>query len=197
MLTTWILLSGIAWGMLIFKNSQVWNVFTRWLFSADSFRTETIKNHETILSINRWSTLTLLIYGADQKNLRQNLMKAVLVIETASWWTTMVSTRNFFHINFILIAKHSLKHPTLTFNICHSAVEQSRSARLGILSKLCMIWEHSLMSKFSRIKNHWFTSRNVDACLPPWHMRPLFESSSAWAKVSAQDHKILNFFRLV
>ena len=58
------------------------------------------------------------------------------------------------HINFTLIVKHSLKHPTLTFDICHSAVEQSRCAHLGILSKLCMILEHSLMSKFSRIKNH-------------------------------------------
>ena len=33
----------------------------------------------------------------------------------------------FIHINFTLIVKQSLKHPTLTFNICHSAVEQSRS----------------------------------------------------------------------
>ena len=153
-------------------------------------------NHETILSLNRWSTLTSRIYGADQKNLRQNLMKAVLVIENASWWTTIQCPPvMFIHIHFTLIVKHSLKHPTLTFNICHSAVEQSRCAHLSILSKLCMIWEHSLMSKFSRIKNHWFTSRNVDVCLPPWRTRPLFESSSAWVKVSAQDHKILNFFR--
>ena len=40
MLTTWILLSGIKWVKLIFNYSQVWNVFTRWLFSVDSFRTE-------------------------------------------------------------------------------------------------------------------------------------------------------------
>ena len=45
----------------------------------------------------------------------------------------------FIHINFTLIVKQSLKHPTLTFNICHSAVEQSRCAHLSILSKLCMI----------------------------------------------------------
>ena len=42
MLTTWILLSGIEWVKLIFNYSQVWNVFTRWLFSVDSFRTETM-----------------------------------------------------------------------------------------------------------------------------------------------------------
>ena len=43
LLTTWILLSGIEWVMLLFKYSQAWNVFTRWLFSVDSFRTETVK----------------------------------------------------------------------------------------------------------------------------------------------------------
>ena len=41
----------------------------------------------------------------------------------------------FIHINFTLLVKQSLKHPTLMFNICHSAVEQSSTARLGILSK--------------------------------------------------------------
>ena len=108
------------------------------------------------------------------KNLRQHLMNAVLVIEIASWWTSRKCPPVIFvHMNFTLIVKHSLKHPTLTLNICHSAVEQSCCAHLGILSKLCMIWEHSLMSQFSRIKNHWFTSRSIDAPLPPWRWRPL------------------------
>ena len=124
MLTTWISLSGIEWVMLIFKYSEVWNVFTSWLCSVDSFSKRWI--HEMILPLNQWLTLTSRIYGADRKNLRQNLLKAVLVIHNASWWTTMQCPPVIFiHINFTLIVKHSLKHPTLTFNICHSAVEQS------------------------------------------------------------------------
>ena len=58
-------------------------------------------NHETILSLNRWSTLTSRIYGADQKNLRQNFNESC----ARDWKCKLmnnyiVSTRNIYSHKF-------------------------------------------------------------------------------------------------
>ncbi len=201
MLTTRFLQSGFEWVMLNVEYSQV----TKSLLSL-------IKICSLCSHVKDQTKTRYVHYIVDQreycgfmeqiKNIwLKNLMKCACDLLWKLMDNNAVSTRNWqlfdIHIKFTLIIKHSLKNRTLTFNICHSPVEQSLSAHLHVLSKLCMIWEHRLMSQISCIQIHWFTLRNKDSRLPAWRTRSLFEHSSAWAKVSAQDHKNQNFIRLL